>query len=238
MKYIVLLVLLGLIYFFIQKELRVEKQEVKKTAVSNAAAKEGLTKKKITLTAKKKEFINLVLPSVLKVHEELQQRYEKIVKDIKNGTNKSEIDELRVKYKAKSDEDLLARLKPHPVSIVLAQAAVESSWGTSRFLKEANNVFGMWSSHPNQKRIAAGEKRDATKTIWLRKFDTLEDSTRAYYEMIATGKAYNMFRQLRLQYDDPYKITQGLDKYSEMGAGYGNVLNQVIKYNNFTQYDD
>lgn len=239
MKYIVLLILLGLVYFFIKKEQRTEKQEVKKTVVSNSAAKEKPTKKKkIVLTTKKKKFINLVLPSMLKMHEELQKRYEKIAKDMKNGINKSEIDEFRAKYKAKSDEDLLAKLKPHPVSIALAQAAVESSWGTSRFFKEANNVFGMWSSHPNQKRIAAGEKRDGTKTIWLRKFDTIEDSVHAYYEMIATGKAYNMFRQLRLQYDDPYKMTQGLDKYSERGEDYVRVVNQVIKYNNFTQYDD
>jgi len=237
MKYIVLLVLLGLIYFFIQKELRVEKQEVKKTAVSNAAAKEGLTKKKITLTAKKKEFINLVLPSVLKVHEELEHRYEKIAKDIKNGTNKSEIDELKVEYKAKNDEDLLAKLKPHPVSIALAQAAMESSWGKSRFAKEANNFFGMWSSKKNEPRIAAGEQRDNNRTIWLKKFNSLDDAVRDYYNTIARVRIYKKLRGLRIRYDDPYKITPGLDKYSEMGQSYVDNVNQVIKYNNLIRYD-
>ncbi len=191
----------------------------------------------ISVKEKKKRFIKLLLPTVRKVHDELMQRYERIAKDIHNKTNTQEIELLKQKYKAKSDEDLLARLKPHPVSITLAQAAMESSWATSRFFKEANNVFGMWSTNAKESRIAASEKRGGKRTIWLKKFDTIEDSIRAYYEMIAKAKAYNKFRQQRLHYDDPYKITSGLDKYSEMGPDYIKVLNQMIKYNNFTKYD-
>ncbi|WP_434637056.1 glucosaminidase domain-containing protein [Sulfurimonas sp. NW7] len=191
----------------------------------------------LSVKEKKKRFLMLLVPIIRKVHNELMQRYKRIAKDIANKENREEIEFLKKKYKATSDEDLLARLKPHPVSIVLAQAAMESSWATSRFFKEANNVFGMWSSHLNEKRIAAGRKRGGTQTIWLRKFDTLEDAIRAYFEMIATGKAYHRLRQLRLEYDDPYKITQGLDKYSEMGEDYIKVLNQVIKFNHLTKYD-
>jgi Bax protein len=192
----------------------------------------------ISVKEKKARFLKLLVPAVRNVHNELMQKYERIARDVHNKTNKDEIAALKKKYSAKSDEDLLARLKPHPVSITLAQAAMESSWATSRFFKEANNVFGMWSSNSKQKRIAAGEKRGGTRTIWLRKFDSIEDSIRAYYEMMAKGKAYSKFRQLRLHYDDPYKITPGLDKYSEMGSDYITVLNQVIKYNHFTKYDD
>ena len=201
-------------------------QQVKKISVHQISVKE-----------KKRRFVKLLAPAISKVHDELMKRYTRIAQDIKNKTNLDEVALLKKKYKATSDEDLLARLKPHPISITLAQAAMESSWATSRFFKEVNNVFGMWSSDPKQKRIAAGEKRGGTHTIWLRKFDTIEDSIRAYYEMIATGKAYKKFRQLRLQYDDPYKITPGLDKYSEMGPKYIEVLNQVIKYNHFTKLD-
>ncbi len=191
----------------------------------------------MSVKERKKRFIKLLVPTVRKVHDELMQRYERIAKDIQNKTNTQEIELLKKKYKAKSDEDLLARLKPHPVSVTLAQAAMESSWATSRFFKEANNVFGMWSSNTNEPRIAAGEKRGGKQTIWLRKFDTIEDSIRAYCEMMAKGKAYSKFRQLRLLYNDPYKITSGLDRYSEMGPDYIKVLNQMIKYNNFTKYD-
>jgi len=208
---------------------------------NNVTVKEMVTKVStphISVKEKKRRFLKLLLPAIRDVYNELMQRYERIAKDIQNKRNLEEIATLKKKYKATSDEDLLARLKPHPISIALAQAAMESSWGTSRFFKEANNVFGMWSSNPNQKRIAAGEKRNGTRTIWLRKFDTIEDCIRAYYEMMAKVKTYSKFRQLRLQYDDPYKITPGLDKYSEIGQDYITVLNQVIKYNHFTKYDD
>ena len=172
----------------------------------------------MSVKEKKKRFITLLLPAVQKVHAELMQKYKEVAK-------------------VKTDEELLARLKPHPVSITLAQAAIESAWGTSRFFKEANNVFGMWSTNKDQTRIAASEKRGGKRTIWLRKFKTIEDSIRAYYKMIAQAKAYERFRQLRLKYDDPYKITPGLNKYSELGDAYVKLVNQVIKHNNFTQYD-
>lgn len=202
------------------------KQEVVKVPVHQISVKE-----------KKKRFIKLLVPTVCKVHDELMQRYERIAKYIQDKTHRQEIKLLKKKYKAKSDEDLLARLKPHPISITLAQAAIESAWVTSRFFREANNIFGMWSSNANEQRIAASEKRGGKQTVWLRKFDTIEDSIRAYCEMMAKGKAYGKFRQLRLLCNDPYKITSGLDKYSEAGPDYIKVLNQMIKYNNFTKYD-
>ena len=40
---------------------------------------------------------------------------------------------VREKYRAVTDRDLLGALKPHPISIVLAQVAMESAWGTSCF---------------------------------------------------------------------------------------------------------
>jgi len=194
--------------------------------------------KHMSAKEKKERFNYLLVPAVQHVHKELMQRYKKIARDIKEGKNTQEIAKLKQEYNAKDDADLLARLKPHPVSIALAQAAMESSWATSRFFKEANNVFGIWSTNPKEPRIAAGEQRGGTHTIWLRKFSTIEDSIRAYYELIAKGKAYAKFRKLRLETDDPYKITAGLDKYSEIGQEYINVLNQVIRHNNFTKYDE
>lgn len=194
--------------------------------------------KNISTKEKKERFLYLVLPAVQNVHNELMQRYLRIKKDMKYARNKTEIEQLKKEYQAKSDEDLLGRLKPHPVSITLAQAALESSWATSRFFIEANNVFGIWSTSPKQKRIAAGEQRGGSVTIWLRKFDTIDDSIRAYYELISKAKAYEKLRRLRLESDDPFVITQGLDKYSEMGEAYVYAINDVIRHNNFTRFDN
>ena len=39
-------------------------------------------------------------------------------------------------------DQLLLRVAPLPPSLVLAQAAIESAWGTSRFARQGNNLFG------------------------------------------------------------------------------------------------
>ena len=193
--------------------------------------------KKMSVKVKKERFYYLLVPAVQKVHKELLLEYESVIDDIKHSRNLLKIESLKKKYHAKSDTDLLERMKPHPQSIVLAQAAMESAWATSRFFTQANNIFGMWSSNKNEPRIAAGEKRGGTKTIWLRKFDSIEDSVRAYYKLMSSGRAYKEFRALRLKTDDPHMLVKKLDNYSEIGELYGKELSQVIRYNKLTKYD-
>ena len=193
--------------------------------------------KDMSIQTKKKRFLYLVVPPTQNVHKKLMQRYKRVAQDIKNARITEEIASLKKEYGATSDEDLLARLKPHPISITLAQAAMESSWATSRFFNEANNIFGMWSTNPKQERIAAGQQREGNVTIWLRKFDTIDDSIKAYYDLISKAKAYAKLRKLRLETNDPFIITQGLDKYSEIGQAYIDEINSVIRHNNFTKYD-
>lgn len=229
MKYVILismLLLSILLYYFVVSHKDVQQNKIDKTPP-----------KKMTVREKKERFKKLLIPAVQTVYAKLMKRYKKIATDMNEGKNQKEIEKLKLQYNVLNDEDLLACLKPHPVSIVLAQAAMESSWATSRFFVKANNIFGMWSVNPKEPRIAAGEKRDGKRTIWLRKFSSIDDAIRAYYQLMAKGKAFKEFRTLRLKYDDPYKITPGLDKYSEIGQVYINEINQVIKYNKFTVYD-
>jgi len=186
---------------------------------------------------KKKKFFKLFVPAIKNVHNELMKQYISASNDINNSINLEHINLLKKEYKVKTDEELLMALKPHPQSITLAQAAMESGWATSRFFLEANNVFGMWCSNDTQPRISAEQKRAGGKIIWLRKFDTIEDSIRAYYKLLATAKAYKEFRELNMKTDNPYELVKKLDKYSELGSVYGQELSKVIKYNNLTKYD-
>jgi Bax protein len=128
-------------------------------------------------------------------------------------------------------------MKPHPKSIALAQSAMESSWATSRFFRAAKNVFGVWSFDKQDSRIEALKKR-GNKTVWVKKYPTLEASIRDYYRTIARGKAFGEFRKLKMETDDPFKLVKKLDRYSEKGAAYGKELAAVIRQNNFTEYDD
>jgi len=128
-------------------------------------------------------------------------------------------------------------LKPHPISLTLAQAAMESSWGTSRFFNEAKNVFGVWSFNKKEPRIVANGSR-GTKKIWLKKYATIKDSVRDYYKNMGRSFAFKEFRKERLISNNPYILVTKLDRYSEKGAQYGVELTAMMSYNKFLKYDD
>ena len=130
---------------------------------------------------------------------------------------------------------MLSRLKTHPTSIVLAQAAIESGWGTSRFYIEANNVFGIWSYSENELRIKAMEDREG-KSVYVRKYDVLPESIISYFKTIARGP-YSEFRTAREKISEVSVLISYLEVYSELREEYVKRLDQLIQYNNFEKYD-
>lgn len=235
-------------YFLLEKENK--KIEDKQVSLSQEKSKKDNPKitqnaetnkqkpaKKIYISQKKKKFFSLILDPVSKIHKELDDKFLLIKMSLKSGKNKDEIKRLKRVYRVSSDRELLLAMKPHPQSIVIAQAALESAWGTSRIFKEANNIFGMWSKDENEPRIPALVKRDDNRTIWLRKFDNLEQSIRSYYFLMATGTKFKRFREVRYNTEDVTKILPTLDKYAEIGAKYPKRILKTIEHNNLTQYD-
>jgi Bax protein len=192
--------------------------------------------KHMTVAQKKKRFFALLVPAVEDVHKELEAQYQQTKRDIKEHKNQERITALKKKYKAKSDEELLIKIKPHPMSIALAQAAMESAWGTSRFFTQANNIFGVWSTSSKQKRIAAGEKR-GKRTIWVRKFDNLDEAIRQYYFMLSVAPRYKAFKKMSYEGKPVSEIIKGLKYYSERGDAYVKELGSMIRYNKLTRYD-
>jgi Bax protein len=190
----------------------------------------------LTVQEKKQRFNALVLPAVQAVFTELSIRYIEIEKLIETDGGGSRLAELRAGYEAGDNAALLEAVKPHPISIAMAQAAMESAWGTSRFFREANNIFGVWSTDENEPRIAAAEKRGG-KTIWVKKYYSLEAAVRDYYRTLARGRAFDEFRRLRMKSDDPHALVEKLDRYSERGAAYGRELSSMIRYNDFQEFD-
>ncbi len=193
--------------------------------------------KNLSVLEEKKRFYSLVVPAVQKVHAELSAKYKRIKKDIGAKKNTQEIKDLKHLYRVTTDEELLLALKPHPVSIAIAQAAIESAWATSHIFLKANNLFGVWSVNKNDDRIAAAQKRKGGRTIWLRKFKNVEGSIRTYYLTIARVKVYKKLREYRMKTDDVFEIIKGLDKYSERGTKYVDSIGKVIRHNNLTKYD-
>ncbi|SMO51778.1 Bax protein [Saccharicrinis carchari] len=190
------------------------------------------------------KFIDMMLPSVLMAREKIIQQRHKVLEinaAVKSGRATVQdslyLEEMKLTFKTNRVSEVLRRLHPHPVSIVLAQAAIESGWGTSRFVREANNIFGIWSYNRNEKRIKASESRGET-SVYLRKYDSLFESIYDYYLTIAKANAYKEFREARLYSDNPYRLIWYLSRYSEKRYEYVRSLRNVIEFNDLHNYDD
>ncbi|PNV84092.1 MAG: hypothetical protein C0627_02760 [Sulfurimonas sp.] len=237
-NYLLFIYLSALVMFAIYDTFLVKREP--ESAIVKLQKVEAWTKphnKVISTNAKKVEFSNLIIHAIDRVHSELEAQYNEIAQNLTNPKYVEKILILKKIYKAESDEELLMALKPHPKSIAIAQAAIESAWAKSRFFKEANNLYGIWSVNKNKPRIAASEQR-GENVIWLKKYPSIEDSIRDYYKTLARSKAYKDFRELKMQTDDPFLLVEKLQNYSEIGEKYTDDLTKIIRYNKFYIYDE
>ncbi len=187
------------------------------------------------------KFISAVLPAILIAKHEIETL--KVAIETLNEKSKwNEADsslylETKARYKAKDIEDLMVRIGTLPNSIVLAQAAVESGWGQSRFFLQGNNLFGVWSFNANESRIAAGRTRQG-KTIYLRSYKDMSQSIIHYFEILGTARSYRSLRNARLETTDAFELLPHLKNFSERRMAYTNQLKEVILQNKLTQYDN
>jgi Bax protein len=190
----------------------------------------------------KRLFLNKTLAAIKKVKARLDAEYQMVyalsLKESLTHEEEAMIELLKKRYKVNGIPCLLKRLHTHPVSIVMAQAALESGWGSSRFYREANNIFGVWSFNPNEPRMAAGVPREGQKTIYVKKYPNLEASIEGYFRMMAKGNAYKKFRTARLHSDNPFEIISYLNHYSELRHEYVRRLYYMIKSNKFYELDE
>ncbi len=131
-------------------------------------------------------------------------------------------------------EVLLSRVDIIPPAMVIAQAAIESGWGTSLFAQEGNNLFGEWCYTKGCGIVPT--RRAASATHEVRKFDSIEDSINSYYRNINTNNAYRALRDLRAKIrNDKDKFTgkalvAGLGKYCGRGDIYITEVRSMIAY--------
>lgn len=196
---------------------------------------------RLSLNEKKQRFVENILPSIRTVKAQLDAEYAKAKKLAEAETlTEEETAWLQAKmeqYNVNGMPCLLRRMHTHPVSLIIAQAALETGWGSSRFYNEANNVFGIWSYHNDEPRIPAASTRDG-KTIYVRKYNTIADGIRGYFTMISNGYAYSAFRQARVRTDNPFELLRYLRHYSELRDEYVARLYYVIKANKLYRFDD
>lgn len=133
-------------------------------------------------------------------------------------------------------EQLLNRVNTIPRALVLAQAANESAWGTSRFALEANNFFGQWCYRPGCGLVPSSRPEGAIHEV--RKFASARDSVRSYLKNLNTHLAYAPLRDLRAEAIANHQpvtghlLAKGLESYSERGMEYIEEIQAMIRINN------
>ncbi len=133
---------------------------------------------------KKSLFLRAVLPMVLAENAKLNEQRRFMLALFarnelpgKESEKRQWLEEQLVYYRVKGDikdeatrAELARRLDELPVALVLAQAANESAWGSSRFARDAKNLFGEWTYKEGEGLIP--EERTEGKRHSVRIFPT------------------------------------------------------------------
>lgn len=142
---------------------------------------------------------------------------------------------------AEQVQELLLRKDTVPPSLAIAQAAIESGWGTSRFAVEGNNLFGHWC-------FAQGcgivpERRPAGAQHEVATFRGTGAAVERYLHNLNTHEAYEPLRDLRAAARRDARplsgpeLAAGLSRYSERGEPYIRDVRIVIRTNNLESFD-
>jgi len=204
--------------------------------------------KMIESTKKRKNlFIQIILPLVIEENNRIKLNRIKLFSILnKNHNSNSEKKWLDEKFKQygvmnKDLSTLKVRMDTIPVSLVIAQAAKETGWGTSRFALEGNALFGQWTWSGEGIKPADADNNATHKVM---KFKILKSSIRAYQRNLNTHSGYKEFRMARAELRDNKRnldaiiLANYLDKYAETGKEYVKIIKQIIKQNNLTDFDD
>ena len=230
----------------------VEVSDTKKLNPSQVASlnwKNNFTKKKI-------KFIETLLPLISYQNQKIIVERKRLFEiydylDVQKTLHKGDIIFLKniakkylinSKNKHKIDlvEELLQLVDIIPNSIVLAQAANESGWGSSRFAKEHNALFGQYTY--DEKNGVVPLRRDKGKRYLIRYFSSIDKSVESYFKNINTHYAYEKFRQVRSEMNknnlglNIKLLTQHLDVYAK-DEFYVETINSIIETNNLMQFD-
>ncbi|NVJ53146.1 MAG: glucosaminidase domain-containing protein [Campylobacteraceae bacterium] len=162
----------------------------------------------------------------------------------KNSKEYKELQRLQKKYKVKNIYDyktFLRRVDIIPPSLAIAQAATESAWGRSRFIRQANNIFGHWTY--DKKIGMVPLRREAGKKHMVRIFPTLESSIAVYMRNLNRTGAYKNFRINREKmrkngkFINGYILSEDMTKYSAIGYEYVKILKSIIGKYKLTKLD-
>jgi Bax protein len=208
---------------------------------------------------RKAVFIKSILPIILRVNEEVLERRTRLEalqrkaslgRDF-SAAEKAWLGETAALYDLKTPDvpELLRRVDLVPPSLALAQAALESGWGTSRFAQKGNALFGQKIFIESSAAMPSYD-RDGNEAFRMRSFDDVFGSVRSYVHNLNSHPAYADFRKLRADMRrktmadrNDFGPTGGdalaktLVSYSERGADYITDVRNLMQVNDLRVFD-
>lgn len=211
----------------------------------------------INTVDKKNIFISILLPIALRGNELVLEERE-FIKDAISSNDLSQIEYFSKRYKIKDykkinfaklsvkqveeiKSKLLIKVNKIPISMILAQAIIESGWGSSRFAKEGNALFGEWTWQKGIG-IKPQEKLDANYAV--KNFSNISASLNSYILNLNRHEAYNEMRNYRnkkYRNGDPitgYEAANFLSGYAEIGYQYVTKVKDMIKFNKLERFEN
>ena len=208
------------------------------------------------LSKSKKDFVKTLLPLISYENQNILLERSKLenIKIFLNDNNtlsKASLEflyKMSKKYKIKSNDkhkydllnELLERVDVIPNSIVLAQAANESGWGTSRFATEFNALFGEYT-YDFSNGVVPLLREEGEKHL-VKSFDSVNKSVQSYFNNLNSHYAYKDFREVRKimreknNFSNLKLLINELDSYAA-DIHYIKTINSIIDANKFYQFD-
>ena len=170
--------------------------------------------------------------------------------DDNNTLSKADLDflyKISKKYRIKTNDrhkydlvnELLYRVDVIPNSIVLAQAANESGWGTSRFAREFNALFGEYT-YDFSDGVVPLLREEGEKHL-VKSFDSVNKSVQSYFNNLNSHYAYKDFREVRKimreknNFSNLKLLIEELDSYAA-DVNYIKTINSIIDANKKRAY--
>jgi len=201
-------------------------------------------------TDRKRVFIQALLPLVLTANERILAERSR-VKALRavlaadrplGARNEAWLARMYDRYGTDDIDELLRRVDIVPPSLAIAQAAEESGWGTSRFAREGNALFGQRTYRPQRAGIVPQARAEGER-FTVRAYGQLLDAVRAYKGNLNTHAAYDEFRRRRAALRaagrpvDGSRLAAALSRYSARGADYVASIRRIIRVNRLDQLD-
>ncbi len=116
---------------------------------------------------------------------------------------------------------------PVNMELLIAQAALESGWGNSRFALEGRNLFGIRTYDLREPHMLPSNK---PKKWGVKVYDHECDSVQHYIDILNNGTAFEDYRVMKHEKDinDPFQLVLTLDAYAT-DENYFDKIRRIIK---------